>query len=128
MSPVDVVISHFPPDAVFGTSTVPVPLFAEKALSLSRLPVTLPVLVLTKISAESHLSNLTLPVPVLILINSKEDAPFVTSPVISETSMLSNLKSPGILRLPVSESIESAPYSPLGIYTAISGASKSIPI
>lgn len=42
-------ISHFPPDAVLGTLTFPVEVSVIKIFSESRLPVTLSVLVLTKI-------------------------------------------------------------------------------
>ena len=62
ISPVSVFISHLPPVTVLGTETSPVSVCVINTLSVSRLPVTLPVFVLTKISAASERSNLTLPV------------------------------------------------------------------
>ena len=51
ISPVDVFISHFPPDAVSGTLTFPVEAFATKIFSDLSVPVTSPVDVLTVICA-----------------------------------------------------------------------------
>ena len=60
--PVSVVISHLPPLTLSGTLTRPVWDLAKNIFSESKFPLTLPVLVLTKISAASESSNFTLPV------------------------------------------------------------------
>ena len=60
--PVPVLISHFPPVAVFGTSTLPVPVSVINTLSVIKVPVTFPVVVFIYISAASHSPNFTFPV------------------------------------------------------------------
>ena len=62
MSPVDVVISHIPPEVVFGTSILPVLVLAIKTFSLSKLPLTSPVLVSMEIPAASDSVRVTSPV------------------------------------------------------------------
>ena len=66
MLPVDVVISHLPPDIVFGTSILPVEVFVINTLLESKLPATFPVEVFTKISVASQALKFTLPVLRLI--------------------------------------------------------------
>ena len=50
-------ISHLPPSAILGTLILPVSVLVINTLSISKLKVTLPVVVLTKISAASEPSK-----------------------------------------------------------------------
>ena len=61
ISPVDVVMLHSPP-VVDGTCTFPVLVWVWNVLSLRRLPVTSPVLVLISNVSASLLTNLISPV------------------------------------------------------------------
>ena len=62
ISPVSVLISHFPPEVVFGTLTRPVSVSVINNLSERRLPQTLPVSVITEISPASQWLNVISPV------------------------------------------------------------------
>jgi len=62
ISPVEVVTRQLPPVAVRGTSTAPVEVSAVKTLSVSSVPSTLPVLVVTVMEGASQLSKRTSPV------------------------------------------------------------------
>ena len=65
ISPVPVLISHLPPAAVFGTSTLPVSVSVINTLSVSRLPRTFPVSVFTYSFSASQPLNFTSPVLLL---------------------------------------------------------------
>ena len=62
MLPVPVLTLHVPPEVVSGTFTFPVEAFAINILSLSKLPITLPVDVSIFSSFASHSLNFTSPV------------------------------------------------------------------
>ena len=68
ISPVSVVISHFPPDVVLGTLILPVEVSVMNTFSESNVPVTSPVSVFTDISVASLPSSLTSPVSLSIEI------------------------------------------------------------
>ena len=82
ISPVDVVISHLPPETVSGTFIWPVDDFAINTFSVQSVPVTSPVEVLTVICAASQLSKSTSPVLLSILKLSEAATFFILmSPV-----------------------------------------------
>ena len=80
ISPIDVVISHFPPSEDSGTLTEPMDVCVIKDLPVRSVPFTSPVDVLTVISPASQFSKRTSPV---VLLMSKLPAATVS---VSRTS------------------------------------------
>ena len=116
MFPVLVVISHLPPLAVLGTLMLPVEVSVINTFSLSREPVTLPVLVLMNSSPASQPCRSMLPV---VLSNEKacEAITFVsaTLPVLPSVARLLQVVSV-IVSLPV---LTFAEISPLQVTDSV---------
>lgn len=70
ISPVEVVMWHFPPDVDCGTSISPVDVFVVKNFPVQSVPDTSPVFVLTFMDSLSHFLKMISPVERVIEISS----------------------------------------------------------
>ena len=129
ISPIEVVISHIPPLAVFGTSIFPVLVLEMKIFSLRSVPVTSPVEVSMMSSSASEAERITLPVvlttdilpedttlqsdksPVVAVAVKSLQVTFVkvTSPVVSEMVKLSVMLVSEMSTPPVEREMSSEP-------------------